>query len=269
MSPSATPATQRAAARESATPATQRWWLDSVWQSCVWKMVCVTKVCVCVCVKDGVWPSCVWKMARDEGVKMVCEKVVCERWGVCVCENMWKMVCYEVVCERLRVCVCDKVACVCVCVSKLYGKVGSEKVVCDKVVCERWRVTIVCGRWCVTKLCVTKLCVWASCKGKMGCEKVVCDKVVWERWCVTKRRRRMRRRRAGYRIKNNNPTQRCGEQTVRNRRAHELPFIAGCSHFTRENTVFRVPASSPHKSHATILQALQCVLHHFPTSPLP
>ena len=57
------------------------------------KVVCdrerVTKLCVCV--KDGV-------------SKMVCDKVVCERW--CVKDG-----------------VCDKVV---------------SKMVCDKVVCERW-----------------------------------------------------------------------------------------------------------------------------------
>ena len=31
----------------------------------------------------------------------------------------------------------------------------------------------------------------------------------------------------------------------RNRRSHEVPFIAGCSHFTQKNTTFRAPASSP------------------------
>ena len=31
----------------------------------------------------------------------------------------------------------------------------------------------------------------------------------------------------------------------RNRRTHEVPFIAGCSRFTRKNTRFRAPASSP------------------------
>ena len=34
----------------------------------------------------------------------------------------------------------------------------------------------------------------------------------------------------------------------RNRRTHEVPFIAGCSHFTRKNTRFRAPASSPKQS---------------------
>ena len=41
----------------------------------------------------------------------------------------------------------------------------------------------------------------------------------------------------------------------RTRRTDEVPFIAGCSHFTRKNTRFRAPASSP--------------THHFPSSPLP
>ena len=49
--------------------------------------------------------------------------------------------------------------------------------------------------------------------------------------------------------KNDKPT------AAANRRTHEVPFIAGCSHFTRKNTRFRAPASSP--------------THHFPSSPLP
>ena len=39
------------------------------------------------------------------------------------------------------------------------------------------------------------------------------------------------------------------------------PFIAGCSHFTRKNTRFRAPASSPqHTAHATFMQPFQCDL---------
>ena len=34
-------------------------WQSCLWQSCVWKIVCVTKLCV----KDCVWQSCVWKVA--------------------------------------------------------------------------------------------------------------------------------------------------------------------------------------------------------------
>jgi hypothetical protein len=42
----------------------------------------------------------------------------------------------------------------------------------------------------------------------------------------------------------------------RNRRTHKVPFIAACSHFVRQNTRFRAPASSPKQtpcnSHAAI-----------------
>ena len=42
----------------------------------------------------------------------------------------------------------------------------------------------------------------------------------------------------------------------RNRRTHEVPFIAGCSHFTRKNTRFRAPASSPKQSPCNIHAAI-------------
>ena len=48
----------------------------------------------------------------------------------------------------------------------------------------------------------------------------------------------------------------------RNRRTDEVPFIAGCSHFTRKNTRFRAPASSPEHSPCNIMQPLQCGLQH-------
>ena len=38
----------------------------------------------------------------------------------------------------------------------------------------------------------------------------------------------------------------------RNRRTDEVPFIAGCSHFTRKNIRFRAPASSPQPSPCNI-----------------
>ena len=51
-------------------------------------------------------------------------------------------------------------------------------------------------------------------------------------------------------------TNHTSKRTVRTRRTHELPVIAGCSHFTRQNTRFRAPASSPtrvpRKIHAAI-----------------
>ena len=42
----------------------------------------------------------------------------------------------------------------------------------------------------------------------------------------------------------------------RNRRTDEVPFIAGCSHFTRKNTRFRAPASSPTQSPCNIHAAI-------------
>ena len=44
----------------------------------------------------------------------------------------------------------------------------------------------------------------------------------------------------------------------RTRRTHELPFIAGCSHFTRKNTRFRARAFSQKEAHATSTQPLRC-----------
>ena len=42
----------------------------------------------------------------------------------------------------------------------------------------------------------------------------------------------------------------------RNRRTHEVPLIAGCNHFTRKNTRFRAPASSPKQSPCNIHAAI-------------
>ena len=68
---------------------------------------------------------------------------------------------------------------------------------CDKVVCERW--------------CVTKLCVNGG----------VCGKVVREQRCVCVCERECVMVEAagpgggaGYRIKNKNPTQRCGKNAL-------------------------------------------------------
>ena len=48
----------------------------------------------------------------------------------------------------------------------------------------------------------------------------------------------------------------------RNRRTHEVPFIVFRSHFTRKNTRFRAPASSPRHSPCNIMQPLQCGSQH-------
>ena len=51
-------------------------------------------------------------------------------------------------------------------------------------------------------------------------------------------------------------TNRVRNDRSRNRRTDEVPFIVACSHFTRKNTRFRAPASSPQhspcNSHAAI-----------------
>ena len=135
--------------------------------------LCVTKLYV----KDGAWKG-----------KMVCDKVVCERWCVwkfCVKESVWqscvwKMVCDKAVCERwcgerwcvTKLCVKDGVWQSCV-----WNMVYQRWCVKDGA-CERWMWqscvrNMVCERWCVTKLCV-----------KDGVSKMVGDKVVCERWCV-------------------------------------------------------------------------------------
>ena len=48
----------------------------------------------------------------------------------------------------------------------------------------------------------------------------------------------------------------------RNRRTDEVPFIAGCSHFTRKNTRFRAPASSPTQIDATSCSHSNAICHH-------
>ena len=63
------------------------------------------------------------------------------------------------------------------------------------------------------------------------------------------------------------PPLRCGKKKrqtdpSRNRRTDEVPFIAGRSHFTRKNTRFRAPASSPKHSPCNIMQPLQCGSQH-------
>ena len=57
------------------------------------------------------------------------------------------------------------------------------------------------------------------------------------------------------------------KRTVRTRRAHEVPFIARQSHFTRKNTRFRAQTISQNEAHATSMQPLQCVLHPHVSNP--
>ena len=46
------------------------------------------------------------------------------------------------------------------------------------------------------------------------------------------------------------------KRTDRNRRTHELPSVAACSHFTRKHTWFRAPASSPKQTPCNIHAAI-------------
>ena len=79
----------------------------------------------------------------------------------------------------------------------------------------------VCDRWCVCdKDVCDKVGGWQSCVWKMVVDKDVCerlrDKDVWDRWMCVKEAAAEEaadeEEVAGYRIKNKNPTQRCGEQ---------------------------------------------------------
>ena len=55
----------------------------------------------------------------------------------------------------------------------------------------------------------------------------------------------------------------------RTRRTDEVPFIAGCSHFTQKKTRFRAPASSRKQSPCNIMQPLQCDLQpQIPKHPI-
>ena len=51
-------------------------------------------------------------------------------------------------------------------------------------------------------------------------------------------------------------TNRVRNDRSRTRRTHEVPFIVACSHFTRKNTRFRSPASSPKHSPCNIHAAI-------------
>ena len=65
------------------------------------------------------------------------------------------------------------------------------------------------------------------------------------------------------------PTTRQSDRS-RTNLSHELPFIDGCSHFTRKNTMFRAPASSPHHFPKSPLPKVTTSRsHHSPKSPLP
>ena len=51
-------------------------------------------------------------------------------------------------------------------------------------------------------------------------------------------------------------TNRAQNDRSRTRRTHEVPFIVACNHFTRKNTRFRAPASSPKHSSCNVHAAI-------------
>ena len=53
-------------------------------------------------------------------------------------------------------------------------------------------------------------------------------------------------------------TNRVRNDPSRNRRTDEVPFIAGCSHFTRKTHGFVLRLPPQHKAHATFMQPCQC-----------
>ena len=55
-------------------------------------------------------------------------------------------------------------------------------------------------------------------------------------------------------------TNRVRNDPSRNRRTDEVPFIAGCSHFTRKKHGFALQLPPQNIAHATFMQPLQCDL---------
>ena len=132
------------------------------------------------------------RLWMSPSVKKGVWKIVCERWWLtrmCVKDGGW---------QRWGVKDGGWQSCV-------------WKMMCDKVVCERW---------CVTKLCVKddvwQSCVWKRMRDKVVVWKMLCDKVVvWKMLCAKEAAEEAEVEEAGYRIKNKNPTQRCGERELR------------------------------------------------------
>ena len=159
-----------------------------MWQSCVCVSVCevivwecVKLLCKCVCnyCMLSLCVSVKLLYCVSVCVKLLYVKFVCV-WSYCMCECVWNMVCDKVVCERW--CVWQRSQ------SRMW-KMVCDKMVCDKVVWKMVCDKVVCERWCVTKLYV-KDSVWQEAGGGGGGGG-----------------------HPGYRIKNKNPTQRCGEQS--------------------------------------------------------
>ena len=68
-----------------------------------------------------------------------------------------------------------------------------------------------CDKLCVSKLYDDKLCVSNLCDDKLCVRKLCVSKLCVDNVWTRDDGRRRRRRTAGYRTKNKNPTRRCGE----------------------------------------------------------
>ena len=98
--------------------------------------------------------------------------------------------------------------------------------------CERFGEDKLCAsklcddKLCVDKLCVDKLCVSNLCDDKL-CVSKLCDDKLWTScvWtsCGREGREAEEEAAAGYRTKNKNPTQRCGEKMLSQILPRQLP----------------------------------------------
>ena len=83
---------------------------------------------------------------------------------------------------------------------------------------------------CVWNYCMLSLCVWSYCMWDY-CMLSLC---VWNCCCMCEGGGGRRRRRSpGYRIKNKNPTQRCGEKIyiyIHSKPHHQTPWLLWFSH---------------------------------------
>ena len=217
MSQSATPATQSAAT----CPQVPRLPRTCVWASCVW-VSCVWTSCVCVWV-SCVWTSCVWtSCVWTSCVWVSCVWTSCV-WASCVWVScVWaSCVCGQVVCVWVSFVWASCVWTSCVWVSCVWASCVWTSCVWASCV-GVWTSCVCVSKFCVSKLCVDKLCLSKLCVSKPCVDKLcvsklcVCVSCVWVScvWTsyVWARDDAGRRRTAGYRTKNKNPTQRCGEK---------------------------------------------------------
>ena len=174
MSPSATPATQTAAATTAPNPAQARHWSQPstisstpatqnarpcmspsatpATQLCVADKLCVWVSCVW---SSCVWTSCVWASCVDKlcVVKLCVDKLCVDK--LCV-DKLWQVVCVVASCVWVSQVVCEQVVCVCAtCVWASCVVTSCMWTSCAQVVW--WQAS------CVWASCVWTSCAWTSC----------------------------------------------------------------------------------------------------------